>query len=176
MAKGKSWDRDELIVVFNLYCSVPFGQMHARNPVVIDMARALGRTVGSVAMKLVNFASFDPAHRARGVKGLTAASRADRLVWDEFHGDWDHLAYESEKRFQKLLVGQRFTQPPATAAKPARVFKMPSTVPEGPSESMKTTRVRMIQGFFRKAVLAAYQGRCCLTGNPVPQLLVASHI
>ena len=33
-----------------------------------------------------------------------------------------------------------------------------------------------MQSFFRKAVLAAYNSTCCITGNPVSELLVASHI
>jgi putative restriction endonuclease len=36
--------------------------------------------------------------------------------------------------------------------------------------------VRTMQGVFRKVVLAAYNSRCCITGNPVDELLVASHI
>src|ERR1017187_7144985 len=52
--KGKSWTHEELLIVCNLYVTLPFGQMHARNPIVVRLARALGRTSGSVAMKLVN--------------------------------------------------------------------------------------------------------------------------
>ena len=35
---------------------------------------------------------------------------------------------------------------------------------------------RVNQWFFRRAVLAAYGARCCITGLDVPQLLVAGHI
>lgn len=98
MPRGRPWAREELIIVFNLYCSMPFGQMHSRNHVIIEMAQVLGRTASSVAMKLVNFASFDPAHQARGVSGLKGASHADRAIWDEFHADWERLAFESEQR------------------------------------------------------------------------------
>jgi len=37
-------------------------------------------------------------------------------------------------------------------------------------------KIRLGQRFFRKAVLASYNGRCCITGNPIPELLIASHI
>jgi predicted restriction endonuclease len=37
-----------------------------------------------------------------------------------------------------------------------------------------TTRVG--QGFFRRAVLSAYDYRCCITGLSAPKLLLASHI
>ena len=175
MSKGRPWSREELIVVFNLYCSMPFGQMHSRNPSVIEMARVIDRTPGSVAMKLVNFASFDPAHQARGVSELKGASRADRAIWDEFHSDWERLAFESEQRLNELLpTVPQLAQPSGLPVR--RGFEFPESVPDGPTETTRTLRVRTVQRFFRKAVLAAYQGRCCLTGNPVPELLIASHI
>ena len=30
--------------------------------------------------------------------------------------------------------------------------------------------------FFRKSVIAAYEGRCCISGMTIPQMLIASHI
>lgn len=152
-----------------------FGQMHSRNPVIIEMARVIDRTPGSVAMKLVNFASFDPAHQARGVSGLKGASRADRAIWDEFHSDWERLAFESEQRLNELLPTVPSAVLPPSLPAPRR-FEFPESVPDGLTETTRTLRVRTVQGFFRKAVLAAYRGRCCLTGNPVPELLIASHI
>jgi putative restriction endonuclease len=175
MAKGRPWSREELIVVFNLYCSMSFGQMDSRNPNIIEMARVLGRTPGSVAMKLVNFASFDPAHQARGVSGLKGASRADRTIWDEFHTNWERLAFESEQRLNELLaIGAEPVRPNGLPS--LHRIQLPESMPDGPTDAMRTLRVRTVQGFFRKAVLAAYQGRCCVTGNPVPELLIASHI
>ncbi len=44
------------------------------------------------------------------------------------------------------------------------------------TESKKLTSVRLAQGFFRRTVIAAYLGRCCISGNPIQELLVASHI
>jgi putative restriction endonuclease len=64
------WTEEEFIVVFNLYLKLPFGQMDSRTPKVIEMAELLGRTPSSIAMRLVNFASVDPFHQNRGIKGL----------------------------------------------------------------------------------------------------------
>lgn len=170
-SKGEFWSRDELIVVCNLYFGLPFGQMHARNPTVIAMARALSRSPGSVAMKLVNFASLDPSHQARGISGLRGVSRADREVWEEFHSKWQELATASEKRLDEFLSAQ-----PALAKK--RGHHLPAVIPAAtcPTETTASVRVRTMQTFFRKVVLAAYGSRCCVTGNPVPELLIASHI
>ena len=41
----REWTREELIVALNLYCKIPFGRIHIRSPLVIELARAIGRTV-----------------------------------------------------------------------------------------------------------------------------------
>lgn len=159
------------MLVCNLYFSLPFGQMHARNPCVVRMARALGRSPGSVAMKLVNFASLDEAHRARGVSGLTRVSSADKAMWADFHSNWPAFARDSEK----LLQGRLAQSMPGGAGKGQDfLLRMPPI--DKPTEAKANVRIRITQHFFRKVVLAAYDGRCCVTGNPVPDLLIASHI
>jgi len=168
--KGKAWTHEELLIVCNLYFTLPFGQMHARNPIVVRLAHTLGRTPGSVAMKLVNFASLDPFHQARGVSGLRGVSRADREAWEQFRGNWAATAYESEKRLRNLLAPKR--------AEPGeRDLALSLLLASGrPTEAVAPVRVRTVQSFFRRAVLSAYKSRCCVTGNPISGLLVASHI
>jgi putative restriction endonuclease len=121
-------------------------------------------------MKLVNFASLDPAHQARGISGLKGVSKADRQVWDEFHSNWLTLATVSENRLNELLAAR----PPAKQLE--RSLPLFWSPPMRPTEAMASVRVRTMQGFFRKVVLAAYGWRCAVTGNPVPELLIASHI
>ena len=77
----KKWTRDELIVVFNLYCKSPFGRIHRSNPEIVRLAESIGRTPSAVAMKMVNFASFDPVHQNRNVKGLQHARKF--LLYDK---------------------------------------------------------------------------------------------
>lgn len=64
----KLWTREELTLAVNLYCKLPFGRLHRLNSEVIHLANLIGRTPSSVAYKLVNFASFDPGLKARGIK------------------------------------------------------------------------------------------------------------
>lgn len=160
------WTRGQLILAFNLYCRLPFGQMHSRNPRIIELAGALGRTPGSVAMKLVNFASLDPMHARRNVKGLKNASAADRQVWDEFHGDWEALASESQEAFERLMPGANAAGEAAPGI----------SAPSGPTEMTRTVRVRRVQAFFRQTVLLIYGSRCSICDLSLPELLVASHI
>ncbi|MBE0598274.1 MAG: HNH endonuclease [Desulfuromonadales bacterium] len=180
MLSRKPWTRDELILAMNLYCKLPFGQLHHGNSLIIEVARKLGRTSSSLSMKLCNLASLDPYHQARGIKGLRGASRADRAVWEEFTGDWERFGIASEEGLQRLLgqtEGEEPVKEPArnrAAHQPA--IKLPAIQPSGPTETLVTAKARLGQHFFRQSVLASYNSRCCLTGNPIPALLVASHI
>ena len=105
------WSHDELVVACGLYFALPFGQMHSRNHKIIEASRLLGRTPSSLAMKLVNFASLDPAHQARGVKGLSAHSRSDEQVWREFQARWDEMTVLSETRIQHLEAAAELSGP-----------------------------------------------------------------
>jgi len=48
--------------------------------------------------------------------------------------------------------------------------------PIGPTEEFATVKVRRSQQFFRQMILNAFDSRCCVSGLPVRELLVASHI
>lgn len=177
MAQRRNWNRDELMLAMNLYCTLPFGRFHSHAPEVEHLAQAIGRTPSSVAMKLCNLASLDPLHQDRGVKGLAGASKADRDIWHAFHADWENMAVESEDMKQKLDDLSTTDNDHLARRNPLeRDIKAPLYPPLGPDEGQSMVRVRYTQGFFRRSVLAAYGVRCCITGNPVPQLLVASHI
>jgi putative restriction endonuclease len=160
------WSHDQLVVACGLYFTLPFGQMHARNPQIVEIARLLGRTPSSLAMKLVNFASLDPVQQARGIRGLASHSRADEQVWSEFRSNWDEMTLLSEAKLQGLQT----TRPSQAVALDA------TNLGDLPTEVEGIVKVRTMQGFFRKLVLAAYNSKCCVTGNPVRDLLVASHI
>jgi putative restriction endonuclease len=161
LLRSGGWTRDQLIIAFNLYCKIPFGRIHYRNPEIIALAKAIGRTPSAVSWKLANFASLDPSLKSRDISGATHGAKAEREIWDEFNGDWERLAYESEKLM--------------TAVQHAEAVVDESLFPEGKSREA-IVRVRVNQAFFRSAVLAAYDLRCCITGLAVPELLNASHI
>lgn len=158
----KLWTREELILAINLYCKLPFGLLHTRNPVIIKLANLIGRTPSSVSLKLVNFASLDPSLKQRG---MANASKLDREVWNEFYEHWDVLPYESEK----LLAKFEHT----TVEKLNRISD--TELREGKTRD-QMVKVRVNQSFFRTAVLAAYNNTCCITGISQPELLVAGHI
>ena len=91
----KSWTRGELILAINLYCKTPFGKIHYHNPLIIELAKYLGRTPGSVSYKLANFASIDPSLDRKGASNV---SKLDKETWEEFFNDWEKMAFESEQK------------------------------------------------------------------------------
>ncbi len=98
MKPGQSlWTREELILAINLYCKLPFGKMHKTNAAIIELAGLNGRTPSSIALKLGNFASFDPTLKARGIKGAANASKLDKVIWDEFYNNWGEVLLQSEE-------------------------------------------------------------------------------
>jgi len=103
MAKRILWTRDQLLVALNIYEKIPFGLFDEDQPVIRDIAKRLKRTPASLAMKLGNLASLDPATHARGRKGLPGASNLDREIWGEFQENRETLAPVSEELFRALF-------------------------------------------------------------------------
>src|SRR5687768_14434560 len=97
----KLWNREELILAINLYCKIPFGKIHNRNPAIIELASLLNRTPNAVSYKLANLASLDPTLKARGIKGADKSSKLDKEIWNEFYANWDILPFKSEKLLAK---------------------------------------------------------------------------
>ena len=85
-----------MIVAFNLYCKIPFGRITSNHPEIINLAKIIGRTPSAVAFKLVNFARLDPELQKREVAGMSHGSKSEVEIWNEFHGNWNELAFESE--------------------------------------------------------------------------------
>jgi len=115
-------------------------------------------------MKLVNFASFDPTHQARNVRGLSNASRADQAIWDEFNVNPELLAYESQQAYTRIT----------SSSLESEIEQL--SMPSGPTESTRLVRTRLVQSFFRDAVLSSYEYRCTICQLDLMELLNASHI
>src|SRR5258705_11651554 len=106
MAKAPSvkWTREHFLIALNLYCKLPFGRFDQTNRLVIEVASKMRRTPSSLAMKLSNFASLDPVQRARGIKGLSGASKQDQIMWNEFQAHPGSLGSASEQLVHDLFT------------------------------------------------------------------------
>ncbi len=159
---GQPWTREQLILAFELYCRIPFQRTKATDSRVKELAALLHRTPASVARKLGNFGAFDPQLVARNISGLTHGSKLDKAIWDEFHADWNGLIVRAHD-----LRRER---------EPLKRPDAPLIPPSGPSEKIVTVKQRLHQAFFRDAVISSYNNRCCVTGLPLVECLVAGHI
>ena len=165
-----AWNRQQLLVAFHLYCQMPFGKLHSRNPEIIKYAGLINRTPSALAMKLGNIASLDPAITSTGRKGLKAASSADKAMWQEMQNDWENFVIESSQAISSIDIEKQ-----AESNLAAQQYENEQIDYTGSNKTIQS-QARIGQGFFRKAVLSAYNYRCCITGLSIPSLLVASHI
>jgi putative restriction endonuclease len=163
--KSNNWTKEETIVAFNVYCKIPFKASSKTNPTIIKYANILGRSPSALNMKVGNFGRLDPELKKQGIVGLAHGSKLEEDVWDEFNGNWEKLAFESE-----LLIS-KFANKPIEEISEIDF----EDIKEG-IERETIVKQRVNQSFFRSAVLSSYYFKCCITGLSIPDFLIASHI
>lgn len=163
----RNWTREELILAFNLYCKIPYGTFHGRNPQIIELAKLINRTPNALALKLSNFASFDPYHKARGIKGMRNTGKLDKEIWNEFTHNWDDSIFNSEKILaekQKTTLEKKYN------------FKADLLNNKKGENRVREIKARVNQYFFRNVILSIYNLKCAVSGINIHDLLIASHI
>lgn len=158
-----------MLQVLSLYCCLPYGQITPSNARVRALAAAIGRTPGAVSYKLGNFVALDPEMIAAGKKGFDNYSRLDAEVWNEFHGRWDALVEAAEPAVLEIANAPA---PETRSKRKGGVLRAPPTV----TERVVSRKERVGQDWFRAAVLAGYDEKCCITGIAEKRFLRASHI
>lgn len=166
--KQNLWSRDEMMLALNLYLKLPFGRLDRKTPEVVHLAKIIGRTPNAVALRLVNFAAYDPILAQRGISGMKHGGKTCEAFWNEFVNDREKVLFESERILAEregMTVENKFKEEMAD-------------IPEGIVGEVRVRQVktRVNQHVFRQIVLANYDGRCALTGIDIPELLVASHV
>ncbi|WP_293952399.1 MULTISPECIES: HNH endonuclease [unclassified Sphingobacterium] len=100
--RNPKWQRDELILALDLYFRLEPGQIHARNPLVVELSNTLNklpihedkddyekfRDPNGVGLKLSNFLSLD---RTYSGKGMASTSKLDKEVFEEFKDNKEML-------------------------------------------------------------------------------------
>ncbi len=165
MAARRNWTKDEIRQVLALYLRTPFGRLNSSNTEIAALARRLGRTAGAVALKACNLAALDDSLPR---KGMSNVSRLDREVWAEFLADPDTLLPIYEEQRAWLLQHARATTRhgiPGLSEDVADDIHPPA--PQA-TERLVLQRQRLGQDFFRRMILAAWNGRCGLTGIEDP--------
>lgn len=167
MGKYRLWSREEFILVLNLYYKLPFGKLHQSTKEVKELAKLIGRTNSSVAIRLTNFAACDPYIINSGRHGMSAGKEQCKPYWDKFNEDRENLLFESEQilaSYQKTSIDEKFKDSLINVEKLTGI------------DRIRQVKTRVNQSVFRSMVISNYHGKCALTGIDVPELLVASHI
>lgn len=173
---AKKWTDEERYAALKLYFELEFGQFHSKNPSVIQLAELLGRTPGSIAMKLGNFASLDPTLDRKGFTNVSAADRAlmvrfhnqPQRVVDEMERAADHLEYHAAQQTSSVEVDH--DRPGLMDS--ASTFDISGR----PTIVRRERNERLNQGFFRRAVISGYRFQCCVCRLTMIRMLEAAHI
>lgn len=173
VAAGQKWSKDETLMAWLLYMELPEKEIDDKGEHIIKLAHALGRTPNSVALKAWNIAAHDERRLAKGKVGMSHGSKYDQEVWEDFEDEGDALIVRAYELLQTTLSSSIsiVSSEKSSTKSSADVLNLP----EGKTrETLVATRVN--QSYFRNRLLENYQGRCCVTGLGVNNLLIASHI
>ena len=158
------WTREELILALSVYFQLPFGRLNRNTREVKELARLIGRSDNSAALRLVNFAACDPVITRTGRTGMTSGIPVCKPIFDEFVNDKERLFFEAQ-RLKAELQNQ-------TVEESLNISKLDLMG----KERTTVIRQRVNQSVFRTMVLSNYDEHCAITGINIPDLLVAGHI
>lgn len=164
MARSDLWTDDEMIVVLDLYFKLTFGRLNRRTPEVKALARLIGRSDNSVALRLVNYAACDPYIINSGRHGMSSGKERCMPYWNAFANNKEALFLKAEEikaRLSHKSIEQQLELTPEDFIG---------------REREAVIRQRVNQSSFRTMILENYENKCAITGIDIPELLVASHI
>lgn len=158
-ATRRNWERREIMFAIELYCRTPFGKIDKRNSAIIALADVIGRSPSAVCLKLANFAALDPTLDRQGMSGF---SKADEEIWAEFFADPAEFL-DTVDRMRASDYSQKLFESSTLSVREGRDVE-------------RLVKTRKHQDFFRRSLLASYNGTCAVTGINNEELLIASHI
>lgn len=153
------WTKEELVITLSLYFQLPFGRLNHSTPEVKELAKLIGRSDNSVAMRLSNFASCDPYIINSGRTGLPGGLSICGPIWEEYSNDKERLFYEAEQirasyKNQSLERQLRLSERDYIGKDRLAVIKQ-----------------RVNQDVFRTMILNNYNSRCAITGLDIQSLV-----
>lgn len=158
--RNRKWTPDETDMACALYLR---GLADDRRSAEI-LSAATGRTYSSAHLKLQNFKAVDPEYTAGGRVGVANGGAEVVRSWKRFED-------EGEPRIRKFLEAIYGS---ASEKDPAKL-DFPGNLEPGVDREVAGTE-RIGQQKLRSMALFFTGHRCCITGNSLPSLLIASHI
>lgn len=165
---GKNWTEAEITLALVLYLRTPYSKITRTNPEIIELAQSLGRTPGSVSLKLANLASCDPKVAQAGRKGKSHGAKSDKIVWDRYIGAGRLKSLDRLMTDAEAILSE-------TGIRPTVVGLAGVSEPQD-TDGLTLVRRRRHQAYFRETVMQMYDRRCVVTGLAVSSLLEVAHI
>ena len=162
--KGEKWSEKELIITLALYFKLPFGKLNHCTKEVKDLAKLIGRTDNSVALRLSNFAACDPYIIESGRHGMSAGVKVCQPIWDRYVLNKEKLYLDAS------LIQSEYEQ------KTIEQFLQITNTDLIGKERESLIKQRVNQNVFRQMILNNYNNQCAITSINDSRLLIASHI
>jgi hypothetical protein len=122
MSTARKWTSDELLVALNLYRKLSFGQLHARNPVIIELAAKMDRSAATKRRACSHRGGLHAASPRPAGEGQGEGENVEGLAVCERHG-W----FQPFSRTSFLSRWERRSVTPRQAiSNAARRFPAPS--------------------------------------------------
>lgn len=100
--KVVGWSDEEFILVLDLYFRLPYHLRTRRHSEVIELANLLGRTPGSIVLRMANYLCFDVDEQKLGHKGMAGGERLCRPFWNKYVNSKEQLHEEAEEIRKRL--------------------------------------------------------------------------
>ena len=110
MPSGRRWTRDEFILVLDLYIRHGRRVIPKTHRDTLSLGELIGRTAGSVQMRMANFEARDPDNPN---KGLVGGGGQTQDIWEEFAHDAPRLrraASAIRRRLQAKTASRMWTK------------------------------------------------------------------
>lgn len=169
---GSDWSREEDVAALWAFKETE-GTIVSKtigSPVAM-VASIVGRPIGGIYNKVMNFRHIDPRDSRVGLPNI---NHLDREVWAEFYdeGTKQINAKALDTEFNRLWEIRR--QPERHSQKYKDFGEAPD---DNPNELAKfAAKVRKGQPKFRKKLMELYENKCALSGWGPPEVLEAAHI
>ncbi len=160
---GGQWSRDEFLVTLDLYLNESDYVADDSDPRIQEVASLIGRTPGSVVLRLANYRHLDP----ESTEGMSNVGKACREIWEEYYENDEELARDAQTargNFRNSSKGSGSGESGSSGGK----------VKTGETTSERKGRTG--QSDFRRVVRERYNDQCILCEISDTGLLQASHI
>jgi predicted RNA-binding protein with PUA-like domain len=169
---GSDWNREEDVAALWAFKKTEWGSVSKTvgSPVAV-VASIIGRPIGGVYNKVMNFRHIDPRDSRAGLPNI---NQLDREVWAEFYDS-------SARRLNAHALDTEFKR--LWPLGPQPVLRTPTygDFGEAPNDNPNelanfAAKVRKGQPKFRRILMELYEEKCALSGWGPPEVLEAAHI